>query len=800
VRLTSKLNVISGITLSALVLLIPVFVWSVGESTQARADLDLVDQIENMFFERASLRDQYFLHSEDHIQRQWDENKQESDRLLSQARAQLSSHDNQLLVEQLGNTIDDTAVIFHRLTANRESFRAANGNREIQDELDKRLSSQLLLKASSLREGIITLHAATSQRVERAYQHLSAIVAVLTGTLALVTLLLTSSLVRLVRQRVLPLHDGAKRVAAGDLAFRLKSDGLDEFSELAESINAMTNTLAGEIGVRQQIEIKLRENEAHLESQVQQRTNQLMATEARASHLLEASADGLYGVDQAGKVTFINPAASAMLGYLPEQVIGQYAHNVFHHSKPDGSPYPIELCPSHNAVLQGLKMRKDSEVYWHADGHPIPVMFAIHPMYQDGVNSGAVISFVDISEQRAAALAQEKALIAAENLARVRSEFLANMSHEIRTPLNGVLGFAEIGHRHFMDAEKARNAFAKIIASGRLLLGVISEILDFSKIEAGKIRLEANEVVLAEVMDQARELVDERAHAKGLEIRIERSADLPRACITDALRLGQVLINLLSNAVKFTEHGTVKLSAVRDGNDLLFTVTDTGIGMNEEQLAQLFNPFHQADASTTRRFGGTGLGLAISKRLLELMGGSIRAESRMGEGSIFEFRVPYVPLTRAEVPPSREIAVVSISQGQPLAGMSILVVEDDEVNQMVIEANLIDDGAKVVMVSTGREATDRVLQDGCQAFDVVLMDIQMPEMDGYAATASIHVLVPELPIIGQTAHASSEDRERCLAAGMVDHITKPIDFDALARLLQQHARPRKSAHSMASSR
>lgn len=787
-RLTSKLNIISGITVAAMVLLIPVFALSVRESTQARVDLALVERIEDAFFARASLRDQYFLYSDDHIRRQWDENKAESDRLLRQAQEQLTGRAEQQLLIHLGEVVNDTAVIFHRLVANRALMRSAIGDHEIQEELDKRLSSQLLLKASVVRETIATLHNVAALRVENAYQRLAVIVGVLTGTLAMVTLLLTSSLVRLVRKRLLPLHDGAKRVAAGDLAFRLTSDGLDEFSELADSVNAMTDALAGEINTRQQAEIRLRENEAQLENLVKQRTDELMATEAQASHLLEASADGLYGVDQTGRVTFINQAGSTMLGCRPEQVIGQFAHDVFHHSKPDGSPYPINSCPSHNAVLRGLEMRKDSEVYWHADGHPIPVMFAIHPMFRDGENVGAVISFVDISEQRAAAQAREKALAAAENLARVRSEFLANMSHEIRTPLNGVLGFAEIGHRHFSNPEKARNAFEKILASGRLLLGVINEILDFSKIEAGKVRLEADDQILAEIVDQARELIAERAAAKGLELRIELAADLPRACIVDGLRLGQVLLNLLSNAVKFTEHGKVTLAVARDGEDLLFTVTDTGIGMNEEQLAQLFNPFQQADASTTRRFGGTGLGLAISKRLLELMGGSIRVESRLGEGSVFAFRLPYVPAAIELAKSGQEDSADSAGRGQPLAGMVILVAEDDEVNQIVIETNLSDDGAKVVIVGNGREAVERVRRDGAEAYDAVLMDIQMPEMDGYKASAQILALAPGLPIIGQTAHASSEDRQRCLVAGMVDHIAKPIDFTVLANLLRRHAR------------
>ena len=545
---------------------------------------------------------------------------------------------------------------------------------------------------------------------------------------------------------------------------------------------------------REQARARLQESEQqhrqHLEELVQQRTAALMETEARASHLLQSSADGLYGVDQAGMITFINPAACSMLGYRTEQVIGRRAHDLFHHSKPDGSPYPLHACPSHAAVVNGQPIRNDNEVYWHADGHAIPVMFAVHPMLKDGVNTGAVISFVDMSTQRSAAQARERTLEAAENLARVRSEFLANMSHEIRTPLNGVLGFADIGQRHYRDSERARDAFAKIQASGKRLLGVINDVLDFSKIEAGKLNIEQTEVSIGETIGHAIELVRERADAKHLALTVDLAPDLPRTCISDPLRIGQVLINVLSNAVKFTEQGSVTLSVSRQENELRFRVVDTGIGMNESQQAELFNPFHQADASASRRFGGTGLGLAISKRILELMNGDIAVQSQPGMGTTVEFRLPYVPAGPVPAAPADRHDTGAATSQKPLAGFSFLVAEDEEINQAILEENLTEDGARVVMVGNGREALERVLRDGRDAYDLVLMDIQMPEMDGYEATRRILELAPDLPIIAQTAHAFSEERARCLAAGMIDHIAKPIDPAELVRLVHQHVPPR----------
>lgn len=542
---------------------------------------------------------------------------------------------------------------------------------------------------------------------------------------------------------------------------------------------------ARDITDRKQIESELAQHRQHLEALVQQGTAALLATEARASHILQSSADGLYGVDPQGLITFINPAACTLLGYRAEQLIGASAHALFHHSRPDGTPCRPEDCRSENAIRQGRAVRVDNEVYWRADGHAVPVMYAVHPMLQDGINTGAVISFVDMSEQRAAAAAREQALIVAENLARVRSEFLANMSHEIRTPLNGVLGFAQIGHYHYGDAEKARNAFEKILLSGNRLLGVINDILDFSAIEAGKLKIEQTEVSLRELIEHAVERVRDRAHAKCLALRVDRAPDLPETCIGDPLRLGQVLLNLLANAVKFTADGEIGVSARRVGDQLVFIVTDTGIGMSEEQLEHLFNPFQQADASITRKFGGSGLGLAISKRIVELMGGDILVESSPGVGSRFAFQVPFVETCRPAPRALPEPAAPTANFDRPLAGISILVAEDDAVNRMVLEHYLLENGAQVLTVVNGREAVDCVLHHGGKAWDIVLMDLQMPEMDGYEATRRIREIAPDLPIVSQTAHVLDDDREKCFAAGMAGYLAKPIDAEELVTLVRQ---------------
>ncbi len=540
-----------------------------------------------------------------------------------------------------------------------------------------------------------------------------------------------------------------------------------------------------DISQRKRAEATLEEYRRHLEQLVVERSSALLATEARASHILSSSADGIYGLDAAGLITFINPAACQMLGYTPEAVIGQSAHALFHHSKPDGSPYPSAECPAHRGLQAGLMVRSDNEVYWHADGHAVPVMYAVHPVMQEGQPTGAVTSFVDISEQRATAQAREQALIAAENLARIRSEFLANMSHEIRTPLNGILGFAEIGQRNFSNPHKAQDAFSKIQQSGKRLLGVINDILDFSKIEAGKLNIELIPVAIPELIDHCVELLSDRAERKNLEFCVALDGKLPQRCLTDPLRLGQVLINITGNAVKFTEHGRVTIRVGRSGDELYFRVEDTGIGMTPEQQAQLFNPFQQADASSTRRFGGTGLGLAISKRIIELMHGTISVSSEIERGTVVEFRIPCRETAPASPATPPAAPAEAPREPQPLAGYAILVAEDEPINQAILLELLGDLGASLTLADNGRQALDTVKQNGAEAYDLVLMDVQMPEMDGYEAARRIHELAPALPIIAQTAHAFSEERERCYAAGMIGHVAKPLDMDDLLRLIVQ---------------
>jgi signal transduction histidine kinase/CheY-like chemotaxis protein len=409
----------------------------------------------------------------------------------------------------------------------------------------------------------------------------------------------------------------------------------------------------------------------------------------------------------------------------------------------------------------------------------------------DGKVIGTVGFARDISDQKMLESERENARQAAENLARTKSDFLANMSHEIRTPLNGVLGLARIGYQESQGGD-SQKMFGRILESGKLLQGVIDDILDFSKIEAGKLNVESVPIDVRNVIGQVIDLLRAQSDAKGLGLTMHASSDLPAMCLGDPVRLTQVILNLVSNAIKFTPRGNVTVSTFRDGADLVFSVADTGIGISDEQMGALFRPFEQADSSTTRMFGGTGLGLAITKRLVELMAGRIEIRSQPGCGSTFLVRLPFKPAPAGSAAAQQAAtgSPVSPTRSKCLSGLRILAAEDGEINRLVLETLLHNDGAQVVMVTTGREAVELLKQDG--AFDLVLMDIQMPEMDGYEASALIRVLSPELPIVGQTAHALAEDRDRCLAAGMCDYIAKPIDPDKLSETILRHARSRQT--------
>jgi PAS domain S-box-containing protein len=525
-------------------------------------------------------------------------------------------------------------------------------------------------------------------------------------------------------------------------------------------------------------ELELHRN--HLEDMVARRTAQLKAAEARYRSVVEITPDGFWTVGADQRLQEVNDAYVLRSGFSREELIGM--------------PFSDLDCEQDEAKIQAnleqlstLGSLRFETRHRAKDGSEWPVEVAVS-YWKEGKLFFAFLR--DITQRKAMDAARETARQEAERLARAKSEFLANMSHEIRTPLNGVLGLAQVGYRN-NKGRKAQVTFGHILESGKLLLGVVNDILDFSKIEAGRMRVEQVPVHLPTLLDQAMKLQSERARIKGIALGLEAAPDLPDTCLSDPLRLSQVLGNLLSNAIKFTEWGKVILHANREtaeGKDsLVLSISDTGIGMTPEQVDRLFTPFEQADGSTTRRFGGTGLGLAISLSMVKLMGGEIRVDSRIGEGSRFEVRLPLTEPAAGFFHQAAAAFEPSAQTGARLAGLTLLAAEDNDINRLVLEEMLTTEGADLTLVENGRLAVERIIADGPDHYDLVLMDIQMPEMDGMEATRRIRELAPRLPIIGQTAHALPEEKERCLAVGMVDHVAKPLEQDELIAAILRHA-------------
>ena len=515
----------------------------------------------------------------------------------------------------------------------------------------------------------------------------------------------------------------------------------------------------------------------------------LLEVNRRNTLILDSIGDAVYGIDGEGNATFFNAAAERATGWQAEAVIGHHNHRLLHHSHADGSPYPENLCPVHSTVLDGRTRRIRGEVFWRADGSAFPVEYVVTPVRdaEGETPSGAVVVFRDISERIAAERALREAKGAAEAANRAKSEFLAAMSHDIRTPMNTILGMGELLGEKALD-EEARHWLGTSNRAGESLLSLINDILDLSKIESGELTPEQAPFDPRELVEGAVRILGHPAERKGIELRAEIDPRLPPRVIGDAARLRQILLNLLGNAVKFTERGgvTVEVAALEDER-VRFAVRDSGVGIPASRLEAIFDPFVQAEASTTRRFGGTGLGLAICKRLVERMGGAIVVESVVGEGSTFHFQLP-LPVDESGEALKRVTRGERTAQAAPGAVLELLVVDDSEDNRLLVSAFLKATPHRLSFAENGREALRR-FQEG--RFDLVFMDLQMPEMDGLEATRRIRAWEAQqgrepTPIIALTAHAMEEQRQESEAAGCDRHLAKPLKKRRLLEVIAEY--------------
>ena len=558
---------------------------------------------------------------------------------------------------------------------------------------------------------------------------------------------------------ILPLRVGSEMIGALVLLGLMDMSGIDT---IVHSLDRLSSLLA--LIMRQADQYR------DLELAVQQRTAELRATRDRLeeqhaflSSLLSSLPNPVSVQDVDGRILRCNPAFSALVGKAEQELVGEqdsWAGRVF-------DPQPADSDGPGQGEFD----------FRTADGLERRMLASRAPFHtRQGQLAGFINVLTDVSDLAAARRA-------AETSSRSKSEFLANMSHEIRTPLNGIVGMMQLLSRSYLDAEQKEYVFAAIRSSQRLTQ-LLTDILEISRIEAGKMTVVAEEFLFTDLRDSVRDLFAIPAKAKGLELTFDMDESIPSHVVGDEGRLRQVLFNLVGNATKFTSKGTVHVSARRvdEGGamNVEFAVEDTGLGIPKERQEDIFRAFTQVDGSAVRQHGGVGLGLAIVKRLVDMMGGSISVRSDIGQGTTMTVRVPLLPGTSA-------CAFREESPLPEVRGKRVLVVEDDPINQLALTRMLKKLGHVSILAHNGREALDQL---GRHDFDCVLMDIQMPVMDGLEATrriraASVERVSPEIPVIALTGHAMPGDREHFLQQGMTAYLSKPVDMDCLARLISQ---------------
>ncbi len=604
---------------------------------------------------------------------------------------------------------------------------------------------------------------------------------VVTLLILMATLVVALWMARSVTRPIMGMSTAIRRIGEGNLGTRLSPQPrVLELNELAGGINRMAQQLQQD---RDILEQRIAEATRELRSKS---TEALRASEDRLLEIIEVMPVALFVKDPASRIILMNRACEKQWGMAFEDLQGTDASQFFPPGQiadflamdkkifADRVKVDFEEKTWNAAFDENRTVHTFKKPVFDSEGNPLYLIGVSVDVTERKLSEENLLKLNESLEERIVwrtrELAQAKEI--AEEANRAKSQFIANMSHEIRTPMNSVLGMAQLALRAETNPRQ-RDYLKKIQFSGEHLLGIIDGILDFSKIEAGKLNIEIVNFDLGAAIGNVANLVGSGAEEKNIGFDIEIDPSVPRYLRGDPLRLCQVLINFTNNAIKFTEQGEIivratKVSESESEVQIRFQVQDTGIGIANEVIPELFRPFQQADSSITRKYGGSGLGLAISKQLVMLMGGEVGVESEMDKGSTFWFRVPLGKGSKPEMLPVQDQQVMAA-----INDAHILLAEDSLFNQQVASEFLKVAGCVVSVAGNGKEALDLLKK---QHFDCVLMDIHMPIMDGFETTRLIRAdaTMAGMPVIAMTANASAESRERCLAAGMNDFVSKPF--------------------------
>ncbi len=618
------------------------------------------------------------------------------------------------------------------------------------------------------------LHGLISRRVAE-YEATQRYVVTVTALGGVLAVYLAMALVADVKRTVKRIGFVAAELDAGRFA-DLTATSRDEIGEVTASVARIAQRMKGE---RDQL---VQEVVTRVQAEAE-----LRASERKIREMADALAAVVKQMDAKGNVSFVNRFATELTGHDAGQFVDQQWRGMVHEDDRERVATVVQqaLLRQQAYEVRYRVITAKMEQRWLLE-RGVPTQDA------SGALSGMICCATDMTDLLTAeehlrwqASELEKAVELAETANKAKSNFLANMSHEIRTPMNAILGYSDLLLDPMLSSDDRASHVHTIRRNGDHLMAIINDILDISKIEAGEMRVEKIACEPMHVVEEVRSLMQVRARDRGLALHVTMHTDIPSRVISDPMRVRQVLINLVGNAIKFTNCGSVSVGVwFEQGNQLRFDVTDTGIGMSPEQMSRLFKPFAQADDSMSRRFGGTGLGLAICKRLASMMGGDVAAQSAPGVGSCFTFTIDAPATSDAKMLPASADAHMALAQppsapttGKVLQGVRVLLAEDAPDNQRLIGHHLRAAGAEVTLAENGKIAIEAAMQqrENRTPFDVIFMDMQMPEMDGYTATSLLRERRYTGPIVALTAHAMADDRERCLVAGCDDYLTKPVE-------------------------